>query len=222
MENMIVLIGDVVASKELDKSEREQVQSALLTEFENINENSGSIVSPYTITLGDEFQALYRNASTLWQDCWAIMATLHPVRVRFSVSAGSIVTPVNEESAIGMDGPAFYNARSGIEALKSSGHLFGVQIEGAAENPEKQARVDLVNYSLQLLSGKMKSWKKIRYQVLVMLNRGMSVKNIAAELGISETAVYKNRDDGELELVMNLKRSIAKILNYEYVKGDTA
>ena len=218
---MIVLIGDIIDSKQLDGKKRKQVQSLLLEQFDEINREADSIVAPYTITLGDEFQALYADASTLWEDCWKILAKLHPVSVRFSAAIGSISTPINKEQAIGMDGPAFYIARDNIEEMKKSNRLFSVGIEEVQNDIEKQAVLNLMNSSLRLLSKEMKSWKKVRFQILIMLNEGIPVKEIAKQLQISETAVYKNREDGELSLVIQLKESIKKLLNIESDKRKT-
>lgn len=218
---MIVLIGDIIDSKQLDGEKREQVQSLLLEQLDEINRESDSIEAPFTITLGDEFQAVYSDASTLLEDCWKILAELHPVSVRFSAAIGSISTPINTKQAIGMDGPAFYIARDNIEEMKKSNRLFSVGIEGAKKDDETQALLNLINNSLKLLSKEMNSWKKIRFQILVMLNRGTPVKEIANELNISETAVYKNREDGELSLVIELKESVKKLLNIELDKRKT-
>ena len=218
---MIVLIGDIIDSKQLDGKKRKQVQSLLLEQFDEINREADSIVAPYTITLGDEFQALYADASTLWEDCWKILAELHPVSVRLSAAIGSISTPINKEQAIGMDGPAFYIARDNIEEMKKSNRLFSVGIEEVQDDDERQAVLSLINNSLRLLSKEMKSWKKVRFQILIMLNEGIPVKEIATKLQISETAVYKNREDGELPLVIQLKESIKKLLNIELDKRKT-
>ncbi len=215
---MIVLIGDIIESKQLSGKKREQVQASLLKQFDEINRESDSIEAPYTITLGDEFQSVYADASTLWEDCWKILAELHPVSVRFSAAIGSISTPINNKQAIGMDGPAFHIARDRIEEMKKSNRLFSIDIEEAENDSEKQAVVDLMNSSLKLLSNEMKSWKKIRFQILVMLNSGMPVKAIAKGLNISETAVYKNREDGDLALVIELKESVKKLLNVEMTR----
>jgi len=216
--HMIILIGDIIDSKQLDERKRREVQSQLSDLFNVINSESGSIEAPFTITLGDEFQAVYANSSTLWEDCWQILAELHPVSVRFSAAIGSISTPINTKQAIGMDGPAFYVARERIEEMKKSNRLFSIDIEKAETDSEKQAVVNLMNSSLTLLSNEMKSWKKIRFQILVMLNRGVPVKEIAKELNVSETAVYKNREDGDLALVVELKESVKELLNIELTK----
>ncbi|REL24980.1 hypothetical protein DYD21_15775 [Rhodohalobacter sp. SW132] len=206
---MIVIIGDIVESRKLSSSGRKELQEKLERLLETISKESESLASPYTITLGDEFQAVYGDTSGIWKDIWRILAELHPVSVRFAISIGTIVTPINPKQAIGMDGPAFYAARERIEKLKKTGYLFGVDAEGAEEGSE----LALANSSLWLMSDGIKKWKKTRYMIVNKLNSGLPVKKIAAELDISETAVYKNREDGSIDIIMEMTGNITVLMN---------
>ena len=214
MKHYIVLIGDLVGSKELGNKDRKKYQSVLSNEISRINEESNSIVSPLTITLGDEFQAVYKDMAALLADSWSIMAELHPVRVRFSIGIGDIYTPINSEQALGMDGPAFHSARDGMDEIKESGSTYSISL-GSVENQPETSRslVALVNHSLMFLSSEMENWKKTRFRILTMLNDGVSVKEIAEKIGISESAVYKNREEGHLNLFLDIKNSIGENIN---------
>lgn len=212
MSKSIVLIGDIEGSKELDSRKREEVQQLLKNTLENINTSSdgGGLLSPHTITLGDEFQAVYEHAGILLRHTWQIMAELHPVQVRFSMGIGTITTPINREQSIGMDGPAFHTARDGIEQLKDSELLYQLS---TSDPPESSAALDLINGSLHLVSRQMRGWKKTRFYTLYMLDQGVSVKEIAGRLDISESAVYKNREGGSLDVILRIKNSITSLIN---------
>jgi hypothetical protein len=80
-----------------------------------VNGENMHLISPYTITLGDEFQAVLKNARHLFGDIITILYVIYPTKIRFSIGIGDIQTPVNPNQAIGMDGTAFYNARTGID-----------------------------------------------------------------------------------------------------------
>lgn len=214
MDQHIVLIGDLVESKKLEDKERERYQSILTEETSRINEESPFLVSPLTITLGDEFQAVYKNLSAVLADSWSILAALYPVGVRFSIGIGKIYTEINKEQALGMDGPAFHAARDGIDQIKKSGRIYSISLGSPANQPEASlSLVSLINLTLQLLSNEIKQWKRSRLQILVMLHEGESVKKIAEEIGISESAVYKNREDGDLNLFLEMKDSIGENIN---------
>jgi len=214
MDQYIVLIGDLIGSKELGDKERNRYQTILSEETNRINNESSSIISPLTITLGDEFQAVYKDLSALMADSWSILAAMHPVGVRFSIGVGQIYTPINSDQALGMDGPAFHAARDGMDEIKESGRIYNISPGSPDDQPEAAlVLVSLVNYSLQFLSNEIKQWKKTRLQILVMLQDGLPVKKIADEIGISESAVYKNREEGDLSLALRLKESIGKNIN---------
>lgn len=206
MAKSLVLIGDIVASREIEQ--REELQQNLRQILDTVNEQNEGLISPYTITLGDEFQAMYTQADHLFEHLVMIMAKLHPVQVRFSIGIGSIDTPVNKKQAIGMDGPAFHEAREGIKALKGSGFLFSIRVEG-----EDNSTLKIINSSLTLIGHQMKSWKKNRLTILYMLMQGKDYKSITKKLDISRVAFYKNKETALLDVIDNLSDNIARILN---------
>jgi hypothetical protein len=208
MSKSLVLIADIEASRKIEGKEREDLQQRLEKILDALNEQADGLVSPYTITLGDEFQAVFDKADKVFVQILKIMAALHPVVVRFSLGVGEIATPINNEQAIGMDGPAFHEAREGIDILKESGNLINIRIEG-----EDNLTLKIVNGSLQLLSKQIRSWNKKRITILHMLKEGYDYKAITKELDISRAAFYKNKEAGLLEVVDELSDNIAKVIN---------
>jgi len=211
MERSIVLIGDIEDSQALSAGEREGLQNTLSAFLDKLNSKNPALVSPYTITLGDEFQAVYDHAEGICTDILKILAELHPVTVRFSVGVGAIDTSINTEQAIGMDGPAFHAAREGIETLKESGFLFHIIFAN-----EELPSVNLMNNSLQLLSQELRGWNKNRLQILYMLQEGYDYKAISEELDISQQAFYKNKNAGSLDVIKVLSQNMATIINQRF------
>ena len=199
----IVLIGDIVDSKSI--SERGKIQSQLNTVFKKIN-NDKLLLSPYTITLGDEFQAVYSKADSVFNHIWQISLAIYPLKIRFSIGAGNITTKINKKQAIGMDGPAFYNARNGLNELKESGFLFTI-------NSDELISKEIMKQSLFLISHLISGWKKSRFDILVLLNENFNIGEIAKKLKISDKAVYKNIDAGALKIISDLTREITSNLN---------
>jgi len=213
MERYLVLIADIESSKEIKEGRREALQDKLQEELNHLNQSDYAPVSPYTITLGDEFQAVFEEAGALPVHLFRILAVSHPVRIRFSLGVGSIATPVNTEQAIGMDGPAFHEARNGMDTLKESGFLFHLNVE-----KEESAILKLINASLQLLSHEIKTWKKNRLAILYLLKEGYDYKKIADRLDISTPAFYKNKEAGALEVISTLIDSITALVNQQITK----
>lgn len=88
-----------------------------------ISMNSSALLSPYTITLGDEFQAVYKAGSRVVEDLLFISRSLFPVSLRIALGIDDIATDINTKEAIGMDGPAFHAARDGLNNVKEEKSL---------------------------------------------------------------------------------------------------
>lgn len=209
MDKLLVLIGDIEDSQSVQDGDREALQEILSDKLQALNEEyKESIVSPYTITLGDEFQAVFDSADAIFVQMLKVMSVIHPMGIRFSLAVGEIDTPINSEQAIGMDGPAFHEARNGIEMLKESGYLFNIDFEG-----EVSPGLKIINNSLQLLSGRIRGWNKRRLIILHMMKEGYDYKEISEALGISKPAFYKNKDAGMLDVVGELSDNITAVIN---------
>lgn len=200
----IILIADIVSSRKI--TQRASFQKNLKDLFNKINKGSKSIISPLTITLGDEFQAVYKSPGGLFKDLSQMLQVLHPERARFSIGIGEISTRINRQQAIGMDGPAFHLARKGLEEIKSTGRLF--IISGAEDRS-----AFLMENSLNLISHLIYNWKESRYRILNMLYDGVPVKDISKFMKMTEQAVYKNIDAGALNEIVRTTLKIEKIID---------
>lgn len=201
---VIAVIGDIVASRKIKA--RERFDEKLRNVLDAVNVQKTGLLSPYTLTIGDEIQAVFGNAGALFDDAMAILSAIYPERMRFAFGVGDLSTPINPERAIGMDGPAFYSARAGIEVLKKSGYLFTLEGEGIPA-------MALIQKNLSLISFLMDKWNDTRMHTLASLQQGIPVKEIAASLRVSDKAVYKTIEAGNLELIMELFGEIETLIN---------
>ena len=200
----IVLIGDIVASKRIKN--RAVVQRKLNRLFNSINSNNASLDSPFTITLGDEFQALYNSADNIFEDIWKIIFALYPEKARFSLGLGKLNTKINRQQAIGMDGPAFYRAREGLDELKNELYLFNIRGEGIPN-------CELINQTLFLVSHSLEKWKIARMKIFNFLMEGLTIKEISKKMKITDKAVYKNIDTGGMYIIINIFNEVASSVN---------
>lgn len=197
------MISDIVGSRKLNN--REEVQSRLEAQLDALNASREQMLSPYTITLGDEFQAVFDGADRVFPDLLALMRALYPVRIRFAFGLGSISTAINTKQAIAMDGPAFYRARDLLERMKKQD--LTVAIAGLAEDDGLlDAAIGLFNYQIE-------KWRPNRLDVLWGLLCGLTVPEIAQRLDITQQSVYKNIRDGGLESVIELIHALTGRMN---------
>jgi len=212
----IVLIGDLLSSRGV--IDRIGVQARLHDAMEQCNTQHRCLVSPYTITLGDEFQAVLSCADFVFTDAITILLALYPTRIRFSIGVGILTTPINNNQAIGMDGPAFHLARDGITKLKKSGGLFAVTGLPVEYQP-------LVQHTLDLISHEVKTRWNYRYlRTYLGLNAKLLndkssygkgvVRHTAAELQITESGVYRLIEVGAIRVIRSLFGDISETLNH--------
>jgi hypothetical protein len=206
--NYLVLIADIVGSKSIVR--REITQEKLSDVLKSLSKNNPGLVSHYTITLGDEFQAVFSKADSVFTETMEILTAVYPVKIRFSFGLGEIHTPINHEVALGMDGPAFYNARQGINILKNSGDLY--YLEGLSDTAG-----NLIKESLSLFSYTCRNWNQNRLRVFTAMNRKEEIEQIATELRISERAIYKNIAMGNLQNISRLLKEISETINRELI-----
>jgi hypothetical protein len=199
----IVIIADIVNSQKIKN--RGQVQANLLSVFKKINKNP-DVISPYTITLGDEFQAVYNRTNSIFKDIWQISLAIYPVKVRFSIGVGEITTRINTRQSLGMDGPAFHNARNGLTRLKNSDYLLDI----SADNNEIDS---LLKDTVHLVSHFIHRWKRNRLEILTLLLDGLTPKQISKKVDLTDKAVYKNISAGALYVIISLLTEIEKQLN---------
>lgn len=205
----IVVIGDVQESRKIGN--RSALQAELQAVLNRLNRRGLGLLSPYTITLGDEFQAVYGDAHRLFNDFWEILLGIHPTGVRFSIGVDELSTPLNPKQAIGMDGPAFHLAREGIVRLKKSKSIFRVA-------PVEPPLLPLVNHGLELISKMARNWSRNRMEILLSLMRGEKPEQAAKKLSISTVAVYKNINVGALDTIINIQTEVCRLVA-EAVEG---
>jgi hypothetical protein len=192
---VLCLIGDIVGSRRL--LQREHFQSQLRAALRTIQAKSAAkIRSPYTLTLGDEFQAVYADPNHIFSDLFLFLALIYPVKARFSLGVGPLHTRVNRKTSIGMDGPAFYAARESLDILKSKNRVFWVSSGMAPNIP------NWINPALGILGHVGSRWKKNRLLILHGMLVGEDITTIARLCSLTENAVYKNIRSGALEDVV--------------------
>lgn len=212
---VLVVIGDLIASRRV--SDRAQLQSRFVEAVERCNAGHAALLSPYTVTLGDEFQVVLGSARELFDNLTMLAAellgapdreTTDPLstNIRYSMAVGYLTTSINPARAIAMDGPAFYAARLGIDRLKQTGDMF--LVSGLGEDLD-----ELCNGLFALVSHEMARWNPRRHWVLAERMRRTDVAAIAERLGVSTAAVYKNLTHGGVDIVCRNLLAVARVLD---------
>lgn len=223
-QKYLVIIGDIVKSRNIKDREKfqENFQKIIEKEFKIIEVfETNAIISSFTVTIGDEFQGVLRNASHLFKFTddleYGLNSTLanentnrnleakQSYALRYGIGIGDITTKINKTAAIGMDGPAFYNARKSIDKAKKNNLRYC--FESASENDET------INALLKWLSSEKQKWNFRKFQIIKLFKDSRTQKQIAESLRISQPAVSKILKNAPVDLTIKTEQIIEKEIN---------
>jgi len=213
MQRYAVIIGNIVQSRRLKN--RTEVQEIFLKTIKKIkNDFSQMFVSPPTITLGDEFQAVLKGTDNLFVMIHRFEFYISPIVLRFGIGVGTIETPINTREAIGMDGSAFHNARLAIEEARTSGMKYSLHTD--SEDSSTRA----LELLLRRVDMNRRSWKGKNLEVLTLHRMDKNQIEIANALDISQPAVSQHINKYYFPLVVESELCIEEGLN-QYLMGNS-
>lgn len=200
----LVLIGDIVESKKIKQRQKFQIEfQKLISDLNSVYKKK--IVSPLTITLGDEFQGLLNDSTELFLIIHKIQSSFRDVIFRFAMSVGSISTKINNETAIGMDGGGFHDARAAMDRNKKENRHFSF-----CGNQPEAILIDNMLHWIDLVSAK---WKKEKWKTILLKQLGNSQKQIEQQINISQSAISQNLKNPNTQLVMETEKIIEQYLS---------
>jgi hypothetical protein len=198
MASPVVLIGDVVASRET--ADRRGLHRALEAALADTN---GRVehVEPLEVTVGDEFQGVYRSLGAALEAALRTRLALLPVaESRYGLGRGSTTTL---DAARGIkDGPAWWAAREAIvdvekRAERAALELVHTAYRLAEGEPDESGAALAVEAALQCQDHMVGSLSERSGRLLKGLLDGMTQRELATAEGISPSAVSQRvRADG--------------------------
>lgn len=218
----IAIIGDIKASKRIDN--RSEVQRKLNQALDRVNERfSSNIESKFTVTLGDEFQGLLTDGSSVMHIISEIEREMHPLKIRFGIGIGRITTDIDRERAIGADGPGYHMARNAIDYLKDNEKkkqtaATAIRLESEGD---RLTEVELLNTVFSLMYAIKQSWSDRQREIIWdLLEHRDNQSDVAERQGIRQPSVHKSLSRGYYYTYMNAMDVAGKVLGE--VKRDDA
>ena len=219
----IALIGDIIESKKIQ--DRAQVQQQLLRLMKELNwQYQDYLISPFTVTTGDEFQALFSPNSYMFQIIDQLSVAFSPYEIRFGIGVGEMITEINKEQSIGSDGPAYWLAREAINHIHDKND-YGINHISVFLADEEVTWT--VNAMLAACSFIQSKWTEVQYDVLKQLlteniyDETFSHKEIARLLGITPSAFNKRIKASGLKIYLRNKRVAMNQILKEIAKEES-
>jgi hypothetical protein len=198
----IILMADIInsrshSSQELLKSFKELVL-AVNTNFSN------ELLSPLTITLGDEYQAIVKELKDairmlIFIEEYSIHHKLD-FKLRHVLKEGQVETEINHQVAYAMLGLGLTEARAALLGLKKTDNRFWIELEN-------KPSTDLLNHALQLFQSIIDEWRpNMDYELVSRFIIEGDYKLVAMQLGKTRSQVWK-------------REKTLKMSNYHHVKS---
>ena len=217
----LALIADVIDSKMVQ--ERFDLQKQVENTLQKINELfKDCLASAFTLTLGDEFQALLKVDAPVFQIIDTLRSELTPTQLRFGIGLGEIVTDIDPLQSIGADGPAYWNARAAINLVHQKNDYGNTQIYFSSGKENQDFFVNsLIASGEAIRSGWRDSQEEI---VLNLLKRSVdsesfSQQDLAQSRAINPSALSKRLKSSSIRVYLR-GRAAALASIQSTVKGE--
>lgn len=186
--NATILMADVIGSS---KQDAKHLMKDFKAVVESVNQkHEKGLLSPLTITLGDEFQGVVRNVHEAIKVVLAledaIMELAKPFKLRYIIHQGRIDTPINHEKAYEMLGPGLTEAREKLTSMKSSKKRFVVSIADKALS-------DQVGLMFTIYQGIADRWTPGQLKVVNAFMELNDYKKVAEKLKKDPSVIWRRK-----------------------------
>lgn len=188
-----VIMGDLVGSEaSLPTDELHALFNRAVDEQSAAH--AAALVSPLTITLGDEFQGLVTSLAVAALIARDLRLQLLAGRVdcRFVIGLVEIKTPLNPDKAWNMMGPGLARAREKLNQKKAD-HFYRFSLE---EAPVTELLLDALGVGLSVIE---RGWTEQQRNDISALLGGLSPADLAQRRAVSVHSIYKVRASGEYD-----------------------
>lgn len=200
----LALIADVIDSKMVQ--ERFNLQKQLEKALRKINELFGDyLASCFTLTLGDEFQALLKVDAPVFQIIDSLRSELSPTQLRFGIGLGEIATAIDPLQSIGADGPAYWNARAAINLVHQKNDYGNTQIYFSSGDDSKDLLMNALIASGEAIRS---GWRGSQEEILLDLlkrcvySENFSQQDLAQSLEINPSALSKRLKSSSIRVYL--------------------
>ncbi len=190
-----VIMGDLVSSESAQSVKRLHARFNKAVETANASRQK-DIVSPLTITLGDEFQGLTHSLTSAFEIARMLRLALLAEKIdcRFVIGLANIETPVNRRTAWNMMGPGLAAAREKL-GHKQDPNAIRFSLPGEVV---LETLLDAVGRSITDIQ---QGWTDRQLQLVIASEaNGQSAVATARQLQIAMNTYYKIKRAARLDL----------------------
>jgi hypothetical protein len=201
VKKQYILMADIIDSGNA-------IQNKLMEDFKELvslinTQNKTELLSPLTITLGDEFQGVTKGLSSTIKIMIALEERLikedKGFKLRYVIVHGEIDTPINSQIAYGMLGEGLTQARNYLQNIKKKSRRFFFSL---SDKLKGEALNDLFLVYQSIID----DWTPNRdYDLASRFIDNGYYKSIAFEMGKDRTLIWKRKKSLKIDEYNALK-----------------
>lgn len=204
-----ILMGDVIGSSDyesekLGKNLKELVGMA----NQGLDEKT---LSPYTVTLGDEFQGITKSLRSGIETLFFLeekrLIEVYDFKLHYVLHFGKIETEINPKTSYGMLGEGLTQARKKLTAKKRDRRRFNFSL--ASKEKTKQ-----LNRLFEVLDGIIERWKKDDFKLIMDMIKNENDREVGEKHEKDRSQIYRRR-----KTLMINEYNLLKAFIFDFVNG---
>jgi hypothetical protein len=205
-----ILMGDIVGSSEY---EAEELRKEFLQLISLCNKSlEKQILSPYTVTLGDEFQGIAKSLPAVLETLFFLEETSlqkHLLfKIRYVTVQGRIDTPLNRDKAYTMMGPGLTLARKILTDKKRGVPRFRFVLKD-------KYLMNQINRLFLVIDGLTEKWNIDDAQLILNMLADTNNENVGKKQDKNRTQIWKRRKNLMIEEYRALKKAIFQMVQLQ-------
>jgi hypothetical protein len=205
-----ILMADVIRSRKKDSSLLVRQLKELVTIINS--QNSANLISPLTITLGDEFQGITstmeNGIKTIFDLEELILDKQYDLKLRYVLVYGKIDTTINNQIAYEMLGEGLTRARQDLNSLKQKDSRFLIRL-----NINEEYKEQYLNKAFLIYQNIVDSWKAKDLEVVREFLLHKDYKIVAQNVHIDRSNAWRRKKSLKIDEYNNVKEIVLFILN---------
>ena len=203
MSNYYILMGDIISSRKYKGQGLTQTFETLVASCNN--DLASGILSPYTITLGDEFQGIANSLKSTLQSIFYLEETILKIgadfKLRYVLHYGRIETRINRKIAYGMRGPGLTKAREMLETKRRGRPRFQFDLSN-------RLLAEQLNRLFRVIESVAAQWRRKDYSLVSDMLENDDNEGVGVKHGKNRSQIWKRRKHLLIEEYKTLKEVI--------------
>lgn len=203
MNSFVVVTADVIDS-------RRHPDFAALLQPKLQSFKTAAMLTPFSLSRGDEIQALIQNGNELPIIVRHLRYRCFPLKVRIGIGIGAIESEIFSDNSWDMNGEAFFRARHAVQQLKQSKN------PGTIIHTENKSFDLPLNTIWMLIDYIMERWTPEQWEAIHLYEKHSTFQKAAEVLNIARQNVQKRCQAAAWDKIKTAETNLAVLMKSQF------